>query len=79
MNCVWVRVGNVRMDIPCDEAQDGVWRLPFALVLATDLVPKRQRPYRERRLKAVLMRAQRRDNDGKYLKADFDFVLNSGL
>ena len=59
--------------MPCDEVHDGC--SPFALVLATDLLPKIQRPYRgperpldgllrhrkgERRLKAALMKAQSR-------------------
>jgi hypothetical protein len=35
----------MRIDMPCDGVHDGVWCSPFELVLATNLLPKRQRPY----------------------------------
>jgi len=37
---------NAQIDIPYDGAHDGVWCSPFEWVLATNLLPKRQRPYR---------------------------------
>src|SRR6516225_7749981 len=85
MNCVWalcvVTLGNARIDIPCNGAHDRVWCSPFASVLAIDLLPKRQRPYRsltsvgrglfrhrmgERRLEATLMRSHRRTIDDAF-------------
>jgi hypothetical protein len=48
-NCVWlilwVLAFDSGIDIPRDGVHDGVWYSPFALVLATDLLPKRQWPY----------------------------------
>jgi hypothetical protein len=37
---------NAQIDIHAGEVHDGVWCSPFALVLALDFLPKRQRPYR---------------------------------
>src|SRR6201987_3983367 len=48
-NCVWdlwvFAFENVRIDMPGHGVHDGVRRSPFALVLATGLLPKGQPPY----------------------------------
>jgi hypothetical protein len=81
-NCVWdLRVSafdNVRIDTPYDGAHDGMGARHLQLVLAIDLLPKRQRPYRvfnvlrrtistsngRANRKAALMRSRRRTIDG---------------